>query len=308
MDQLRAIRAFVSVVQRGSFSAGAKAENTSQASVSKRVAALEKHLGVHLLQRTSRNRSLTQAGAEYYEKCLAIIAELEEVDASARSQVAMPKGLLRVTAAFPLARLLIAPILPKYLNNYPEVKVDLMLTDKHVDLIAEGVDLAVRAQQLPDSNLIARKLFDNPMYLLASPAYLEKAGTPRKPDDLSEHNCLIYSRLSSVNIWKFNRKGREYSVAVRGNLQCDNGDTLLEAAISGLGLLVLPYWMVHKQLASGELLEVIPDFKPASLPIHVVYPERRYLPLKVRSFVEFLTEEFERNPVLRNSRFLEEGQ
>lgn len=305
MDQLGAIRSFVNVVQRGSFSAGAKAEHTSQATVSKRVAALEQHLGVQLLHRTSRNQSLTQAGADFYEKSLAIIAELEEAEASARSQVATPRGLLRITGAFPLARLLIAPILPKYLDRHPEVKIDLVLTDKHVDLVAQGVDVAVRAQQLPDSNLVARKLFDNPMYLLASPAYLERTGTPQKPDDLAEHNCLIYSSSSSVNIWKFNRMGHDYSVAVSGSLQCDNGDTLLEAAISGLGLLVLPYWMVHKQLASGELVEVMPDFEPAPLPIHVVYPERRYLPLKVRSFVEFLTEEFSRNPVLKNSRSME---
>jgi DNA-binding transcriptional LysR family regulator len=195
--------------------------------------------------------------------------------ASARSQVATPRGLLRITGAFPLARLLIAPIIPKFLNRHPEIKVDLVLTDKHVDLVADGVDVAVRAQQLPDSNLVARKLFDNPMYLLASPSYLERSGTPREPDDLPDHNCLIYSSSSSVNVWKFNRKGHDYSVSVSGSLQCDNGDSLLEAAISGLGLLVLPYWMVHKQLASGELVEVMPEFEPAPLPIHFVYPERR---------------------------------
>ena len=305
MDQLGAIRTFVNVVQRGSFSAGAKAEHASQATVSKRVAALESHLGVQLLHRTSRHQSLTQAGADFYEKSLAIIAELEEAEASARSQVATPRGLLRVTGAFPLARLLIAPILSRYLVKHPEVNIDLVLTDRHVDLVADGIDVAVRAQQMPDSNLIARKLFDNPMYLLASPEYLERSGIPRTPEDLTEHNCLIYSSSSTVNVWKFTKKGHEHSVAVTGSLQCDNGDTLLEAAISHLGLLILPYWMVHKQLAAGELLEVMPEFEPSPLPIHVVYPERRYLPLKVRSFVEFLHTEFSNNPVLRNSRFRE---
>jgi DNA-binding transcriptional LysR family regulator len=299
MDYFGAIRAFVSVVQRGGFSAAAKAENTSQATVSKRLAALEGHLGVQLLRRTSRDQSLTQAGADYYENCLAILAELEEAEANARSQVAVPRGLLRVTGAFPLARLLIAPILPKFLAKYPEIRVDLVLTDKHVDLIGEGVDLAVRAQELPDSNLIARKLFDNPMYLVAAPGYLERFGTPKTPADLTEHNCLIYSRLDSVNVWHFSRKGRNYTVTVTGNLQCDNGDTLLESAIAGLGLLVLPYWMIHKQLDSGELQVVIQDYEPSPLPIHVVYPQRRFLPLKVRCFVEFLIEEFSADPVLR---------
>ena len=307
MDQLGVIRTFVNVVQQGSFSAGAKSEYTSQATVSKRVAALENHLGVQLLHRSSRHQSLTQAGVDFYEKSLVILAELEEAEASARSQVAIPRGLLRITGAFPLARLLMAPILSKYLNKHSEVKVDLVLTDRHVDLVADGIDVAVRAQRLPDSNLVARKLFDNPMYLLASPEYLERSGTPRKPDDLVEHNCLIYSSSSSVNVWEFTRNGRDYSVAVNGSLQCDNGDTLLEAALSGLGLLILPYWMVHKQLATGELLEVMPEYEPTPLPIHIVYPERRYLPLKVRSFVEFLGKEFSKNPVLRNSRF-REGQ
>ena len=299
MDHLGAIRAFVSVVQRGGFSAAAKAENTSQATVSKRLAALEEHLGVQLLRRTSRDQSLTQAGADYYENCLAILSELEEAEANARSQVAVPRGLLRVTAAFPLARLLLAPILPKFLATYPEIRVDLVLTDKHVDLIGEGMDLAIRAQQLPDSNLVARKLFDNPMYLVASPDYLDRAGTPREPAALAEHNCLIYSRLESVNVWHFNRRGRNYTVTVTGNLQCDNGDTLLSAALSGLGMLVLPHWMIHDHLDAGRLAVVMPEFEPAPLPIHVVYPQRRYLPLKVRAFVEFLTAEFSDNPILK---------
>jgi DNA-binding transcriptional LysR family regulator len=299
VDQLRAIRAFVEVVQAGGFSAAARAENTSQATVSKRVAALEEHLGVNLMRRSSREQSLTQAGAEYYEKCLAILAELEEAEATARSQIAVPRGLLRVTGAFPLARLLIAPVLPKFLMRYPEIRVDLALTDKHVDLIAEGIDLAVRAQRLPDSNLIARKLFDNPMFLVASPSYFEERGTPQKPKDLAHHNCLIYSRLDSVNIWHFTRRGRDYSVTVTGNLQCDNGDTLLEAAIAGLGLIVLPYWMIHSHLDSGLLQIVMPDYAPQPLPIHAVYPQRRYLPVKVRTFVEFLAEEFATNPALK---------
>ena len=298
MDQLGAMRAFVGVVKAGGFSSAARAENTSQATVSKRVAALEDYLGVQLLQRTSREQSLTQAGAEYYDMCLAILAELEEAEAVARSQVAVPRGLLRVSAAFPLGRLLLAPILPAFLSRYPEIRVDLALTDKHVDIVGEGFDLAVRAQQLPDSSLVARKLFDNPMFLVASPEYLAENGVPRKPAELADHNCLIYSQLESVNHWHFRRKGRDYPVTVAGSLQCDNGDTLLEAAVAGLGLMVLPYWMIHSQLDSGELELVMQEYTPPPLPIHAVYPQRRYLPLKVRSFVEFLGDQFANNPVL----------
>lgn len=298
MDQLGAMRAFVGVVQAGGFSAAARAENTSQATVSKRVAALEDHLGVQLLQRTSRDQALTQAGADYYDKCLAILAELEEAEAIARSQVAIPRGLLRVAAAFPLGRLLLAPILPAFLKRYPEIRVDLALTDKHVDIVAEGIDLAVRAQQLPDSNLVARKLFDNPMFLVGSPGYLATRGEPRRPADLAHHNCLIYSRLDSINHWHFSRKGRDYPVTVTGSLQCDNGDTLLEAAVAGLGLIVLPHWMIHTQLAAGELQLVMQDYTPPPLPIQAAYAQRRHLPLRVRCFVEFLGEQFAANPVL----------
>ena len=216
----------------------------------------------------------------------------------AGSEVAVPRGLLRVTAAFPLGRLLLAPILPAFLARYPEIRVDLALTDKHVDIVAEGVDLAVRAQQLPDSSLVARRFFNNPMFLVAAPQYLAEQGTPRRPQELAHHNCLIYSRLDSVNHWHFTRRGRDYPVTVTGNLQCDNGDTLLEAAVAGLGLIVLPHWMIHSQLKSGELEVVMADYNPPPLPIQVVYPQRRHLPLKVRCFVDFLREQFAANPVL----------
>ena len=298
MDQLLAMRAFVSVVQAGGFSAAAKVGNTSQATVSKRVAALEDHLGVQLLQRTSRDQSLTQAGGEYFDKCLAILGELEEAEAMARSQVAVPRGLLRVTAAFPLGRLLLAPLMPAFLARYTEIRVDLALNDRHVDVVAEGFDLAIRAQQLPDSGLVARKLFDNPMFLVASPEYLAQQGRPRKPAELAHHNCLVYSRLDSINHWHFTRRGRDYPVTVTGSLQCDNGDTLLEAAVAGLGMIVLPHWMIHLQLASGQLEIVMDDYRPPPLPIHAVYPQRRHLPLKVRCFVDFIADEFADDPLL----------
>ena len=298
MDQLSAIRSFVSVVKSGGFTAAARAESTSQATISKRLASLEDHLGVQLLQRTSRDQSLTQAGADYFDKCQAILAELEEAETAARSQVAVPRGLLRISAAFPLGRLLLAPILPEFLKRYPEIHVDLSLTDRHMDLVAEGIDLSVRAQQMPDSTLVARKLFDNPMFLVASPSYLEEHGTPEKPADLADHNCLIYSSLESINHWHFNRKGRDYSVTVTGNLQCDNGDTLVEGALAGLGLIVKPHWMIHSHLESGALEHVMPEYAPTPLPIHAVYPQRRFLPIRVRCFMDFLSEQFASNPVL----------
>ena len=299
MDQLGAMRAFIRVVQIGSFSAAARETNTSQATISKRVAALEAQLGVKLMMRTSRDHSLTEAGTEFYEKCVAILAELEEAESDARSRVASPRGLLRVTTAFPLGRLLIAPLLTDFLSRYPEIKLDLALSDSHVDLTREGFDIAIRAQKLQDSSLNARELFKNPMFLIASPSYLKQHGVPRTPEELVDHNCIVYSELSTQNSWHFTHENDDISVQVNGNFQCDNGDTILTAAVAGVGFAVLPYWMIKSHLDAGELQVVMSDFQPSTLPVNAVYPHSRYLPLKVRCFIDFLIEEFARSPLIK---------
>lgn len=299
MDQLGAMRAFIRVVQIGSFSAAARETNTSQATISKRVAALEAQLGVKLMMRTSRDHSLTEAGAEFYEKCVAILAELEEAESDARSRVASPRGLLRVTTAFPLGRLLIAPLLTDFLSRYPEIKLDLALSDSHVDLTREGFDIAIRAQKLQDSSLNARELFKNPMFLIASPSYLKQHGVPRTPEELVDHNCIVYSELSTQNSWHFTHENDDISVQVNGNFQCDNGDTILTAAVAGVGFAVLPYWMIKSHLDAGELQVVMSDFQPSTLPVNAVFPHSRYLPLKVRCFIDFLIEEFARSPLIK---------
>jgi DNA-binding transcriptional LysR family regulator len=299
MDQLSAMRSFVRVVQTGSFSAAARETNTTQATISKRVAALETHLGVKLMMRSSRDNALTRAGAEYYEKCVSILEELDEAESNARTQVTAPRGALRVTAAFPLGRLLIAPLVADFLTRYPEIQLDMVLTDRSVDLIAEGFDIAVRAQQLEDTTLVARRLFENPLYLTASPGYLERHDTPERPEDLAEHNCIIYSHFSTPHLWHFERQGERFSVRVHGNFRCDNGDSILEAATAGVGLAVLPFWMIHSHLESDQLRILMSDFMPRPLPVHVVYPQKRYLPLRVRCFIEFLVDRFSANPVIR---------
>lgn len=299
MDQLGAMRAFIRVVQIGSFSAAARETNTSQATISKRVAALEAQLGVKLMMRTSRDHSLTEAGAEFYEKCVAILTELEEAESDARSRVASPRGLLRVTTAFPLGRLLIAPLLTDFLSRYPEIKLDLALSDSHVDLTREGFDIAIRAQKLQDSSLNARELFKNPMFLIASPSYLKQHGVPRTPEELVDHNCIVYSELSTQNSWHFTHENNDISVQVNGNFQCDNGDTILTAAVAGVGFAVLPYWMIKSHLDAGELQVVMSDFQPSTLPVNAVFPHSRYLPLKVRCFIDFLIEEFARSPLIK---------
>lgn len=291
MDQLIAMRTFVKVVQTGNFSAAAREQNSSQANVSKRVAALESLLGVKLLTRTSRELSLTAMGSEYYEKCLAILAELDEADAAVRSEIASPKGTLKIAAPIALARLVLAPLIKSFIEQYPEIKIDMAANDAQVDLIAQGIDIAIRATKLEDSSLVARHLFDNPMLLLASPDYLEQWGTPAAPEDLKQHNCIVYSLLNAINVWRFCQDDKAFSVAVKGNFQSSNGDTNLEVALTGLGIVQLPIWMVDEHLKSGRLTQILTDYKADSIPLNAIYPQNRYVPLKVRCFVDFLKTE-----------------
>ena len=299
MDQLSAMRAFIRVVQTGSFSATGREMNTTQTTISKKVAALEKKLGVKLLTRSSRDHALTPVGAEYYEQCVAILSELDEAEARARSEVASPQGVIRIAAPVAFGRLVIAPLIAEFFALYPEIKVDLSLSDRHVDLISEGIDVAIRARKLEDSSLVARPLFDNPMLLLASPDYLDLHGEPREPADLKRHNCLVFSMLKTINVWHFSREGKEFSVPVSGNFQSDNGDVLLEVALAGIGLVQLPMWMVHEHFQSGRLKQVMPDYSGQTLPFNAIYPQNRYVPLKVRCFVDFMKQKLSENAMYK---------
>lgn len=299
MDQLSAMRVFVRVVQTGSFSATGRELNTTQTTISKKVAALEKVLGVKLLTRSSRDHALTDVGAEYYEKCVAILGEVDEAEANARSQVASPKGVIRIAAPVAFGRLVIAPIIAEFFSLYPEIRVDLAQSDRHVDLISEGVDVAIRARKLEDSSLIARHLFENPLLLVASPEYLSLHGEPKEPMELKRHNCLVYTMLKTLNNWQFNRENEQFSVPVSGNFQSDNGDVILEVALAGLGFAQLPIWMVGEHLTSGRLKQVLPDYKAQTLPFNAIYPQNRYVPLKVRCFVDFMKLKLSENPMYK---------
>ncbi|WP_260260451.1 LysR family transcriptional regulator [Vibrio intestinalis] len=290
MDQLGAMRTFLSVIQTGSFSAAATELSSSQATISKKVAALEDKLGVKLLTRTSRKLSLTQAGQEYYNHCVAILQEIDEVEASVRSQVSSPKGQLRIAAPAPLARLLLAPLIGEFLREYPDIEVNLSIEERVIDLVAEGIDIAIRAKKLEDSSLIARPLFSNPLMLVASPDYLKKHGTPKQPKDLKSHSCIVYNFNRSLNNWHFKQNDDWLSVPVKGGVRSNSGETNLELALTGLGITQLPIWMMDKYLQSGELVQVLQDFPSDSVPINIIYPQNRYVPLKVRCFIEFIQE------------------
>ncbi|MCX2791314.1 LysR family transcriptional regulator [Vibrio sp. Sgm 5] len=290
MDQLSAMRAFVRVVQTGSFSATGREMNTSQTTISKKVAALEKKIGVKLLARSSRDHALTPAGAKYYQTCVDILGELDEAEAEARSEVASPQGTIRISAPVAFGRILLAPIMAEFFQRYPDIKVDLQLSDQHTDLISDGIDVAIRAKQLEDSTLIARHLFDNPMLVLAAPSYLQQHGEPKAPEDLKQHNCLVYSRMRDINVWSFTKQNQKHAVAVNGNFQSDNGDVLLEVALTGMGIVTLPIWMVEHHLKEGRLTQLMSDYIGQNLPFNAVYLQSRYTPLKVRCLIDYLKE------------------
>lgn len=290
MDQLSAMRAFVRVVQTGSFSATGREMNTSQTTISKKVAALEKKIGVKLLARSSRDHALTPAGAKYYQTCVDILGELDEAEAEARSEVASPQGTIRISAPVAFGRILLAPIMAEFFQRYPDIKVDLQLSDQHTDLISDGIDVAIRAKQLEDSTLIARHLFDNPMLVLAAPSYLQQHGAPKTLEDLKQHNCLVYSRMKDINVWSFTKQNQKHAVAVNGNFQSDNGDVLLEVSLTGMGIVTLPIWMVEHHLKEGRLTQLMNDYTGQNLPFNAVYLQSRYTPLKVRCLIDFLKE------------------
>jgi len=295
LDQLSAIRAFLLVVQTGSFSAAAREHGTTQATMSKKVAALEEQMGVKLLSRTSRELSLTEVGQEYYHRCVYILGELDEAESNARSQMERPTGQLRISAPVVFGRTFIGPILDEFLRDYPELKVDLHLSDQHVDLITERIDIAIRAKQLEDSTLVARHLFNNPMVIVAAPSYLNKNEIPITPEQLNAHNCILYSMQQSINVWHFNQGEQSLSVPVSGNCRCDNGDIILQLALSGTGIAQLPVWMVGNFIDSGQLVRLLTDFEVKPLPFNAVYPQNRYVPLKVRSFIDFIKRHIERS-------------
>lgn len=290
MDQLGAMRVFLRVIQTGSFSAAAREKNTSQATISKKISALEDKLGVKLITRTSRELSLTQTGQQYYEHCVNILQEIDEVEASVRSQVSSPKGTLRIAAPAPLSRILLAPLIAEFLYEYPEIEIDMVIDERHIDLVAEGIDIAIRAKKLEDSSLIARPLFSNPLLLVASPSYLEKHGIPTQHNELKYHKCIVYTFKHSLNNWHFIDKGHQISIPVRGIFRSNSGETNLEMALAGVGITQLPIWMTDRYLESGDLVQVLGSYPSDTVPINAIYPHSRHIPLKVRCFVDFIQE------------------
>lgn len=282
------MRAFVRVAQAKSFIEAAKLEGLAQGTISKRVAALEKHLGVQLLRRNQREVSLTTLGENYYENCLRILDDLNAAETQIRTDAQTPAGLVRLSMSPVLSRLVIAPLIAEFVQEYPRIEVLSFLTEQHVDIVGEGVDLAIRARHLDDSTLIASRISSNPLSLAAAPSYLEKAGKLDTPTDLSAHRCVAFSRMRSAQTWHFSKGEEVEEVTITASLLADQGDTLVEYAAAGAGVVMMPEWIMSDHLKSGRLIKLLPDWSPPSIPLHIVYAASTAVPLRIRLLTDFL--------------------
>jgi DNA-binding transcriptional LysR family regulator len=297
MDKLSGMAVFARVVEAKGFSAAAAQLGLSKSAVSKQVSRLEDRLGARLLNRTTRTLALTEVGRIFYEHCARMLAEAEEAEQAVLSLHAAPRGLLRINVPMSFGVMHIAPALPLFLARYPEMAIEMDMTDRFVDLVEDGYDLAVRIASLPESSLIARRLAPNRAVVCAAPDYLARHGEPRRPADLAAHNCLLYTNTPLYDQWRFDGPEGKVAVAVAGSLRANNGEALLQAALAGVGITRAPTFMASSHLCAGRLRAVLTDYRPvAESAIYAVYPHRRHLTPKVRAFVEFLAAHIGQEP------------
>jgi DNA-binding transcriptional LysR family regulator len=296
MDLFKSLNIFVKVAEAGSLSGAARLLDLSNPSVTRHLAELETHVGARLFNRNTRRLSLTETGASYLERCKQILLDIDTATIDAATSAARPNGALRINAPVSFSVDHLARILPGYARRYPDVSLDVTLSDRVVDLVDEGYDLAIRIGRVLDSSLVARKIAPARMLVCASPDYLKLHGTPHVPADLAKHNCLDYTYSSTRGEWHFLRAGKTHVVRAKGSMQSNNGDLLREAALAGMGVIVQPSFMVYREVREGRLVALLTDHVVTGKTILAVYPSRRHLSAKVRTFVDYLVEEFGDDP------------
>lgn len=298
MDLVGPMRTFVRVVDAGSFTAVAEQLNTTQPTISRQIAALEDHLGARLLTRTTRALTLTDDGRAFYDHALRALEALGEAENAVGRRRSKPTGQLRIAAPVVFGRLHIVPRLPAFLNRYPDVAIDLIMSDSFTDLAEQGIDLAIRVGEITDPGLIAKRIGQVRRVTVASPAYLKAHGTPRDPSDLQHHNCIVYSRLSTGNRWIFEGEAGPIAVDVKGRFRADNSEAVREGVIGGLGIAVIPAFAFTEEISTGKVKLLFGKHEPKRLPMNAVYPSRRFVPLKVRAMIDYLSHEFALDPRL----------
>ena len=293
MDRITGVQLFVRIVEAGSFSKASADLGITQPTATKHVAALEAQLGARLLNRNTRGVSATEIGALYYEKCKTICRELDEADNLAALLQSRVGGTLRISTSVAFGRRVLTPMVLRFMREHPELTVDLSFDDRYVDLVAQGVDLAIRMGRLADSTLGSRYLGINPWLVVASPAYLRQHGEPVTPADLTSHACLVYSSVQGDDRWQFgDAHGATASVAVKGALRSNNLSALLAAARDGMGLAALPAYVARDSLRDGSVQPVLREHTLPSQEIHAVFPSPRFVPSKVSGFIAFAQQQF----------------
>src|SRR5882762_8468650 len=301
LPDLEGLAIFAKVVEIRSFTGAAAELKRSKATVSKAVSRIEARLGARLVNRTSRRFALTDAGRQLAGRAAHILAEGEAAEDSARAQATVPRGLVRLAVPMSFGLLHVAPLMPEFLASFPEVSIDLHLSDAHVDLIGEGFDAAIRIAVLPDSSLVVRRLCEMPRYLVGSPTYFKKVGRPKHPLHLAQHRCIGYSYAMGAETWRFTKDGKSATVRPSGPLRVNNGDAMLPALIAGTGLGILPEFILREALAAGRIERLLPDW---SLPLGAVYwvtPPGGPRPKRVEVLGDFLVEKLAR-PMKRAAR------
>jgi DNA-binding transcriptional LysR family regulator len=296
MQDLERMAIFARVVEAKSFSGAARYLNLSKSLVSKQVTQLEKSIGARLLNRTTRALSLTDAGKMFYQHCANVVEELQTAKLEISQLHSRPRGLLRISSSVAFGRLHVAPALTAFLARYPEVKIDMTTTDRLVDLADEGYDMVIRIVDEPAPNTVARKLAPLNRKMCATPEYFARHGIPQTPGDLETHNCLTYTYFEAQNPWHLRGPDGETLVRASGNLRLNDDDALAEAVVSGLGIGLLPTFIVGKDLQSGRLQAVLTDYIPLQRHIYAVYLRNRHLSSKVRAFIDYLLERFGPEP------------
>ena len=293
MDVLLSMSVFRRVAETGNFSAVAREMELSQPTVSKHIAALEKHLNVKLLNRSTRQLNLTDVGKLYYDSCVHIIDEMQETESTIRNQQSLPTGTLRINTPITFGEISIAPHLWEFLTEYPDLNIDLIMDDHYVDLVKEGVDMAIRVGPMNDSNLIARKIGNSPRVTVASQKYIDIYGEPNNLQDLKEHKCIVYTLLTTLNEWHFNGPQGKESIKVDGRFRVNNPRVIRQAVLEGQGIAVTPIWLVDDYIKTGQVKVILDEYIPTALDIHAVYPEKRFVSAKVRFFIDYIRTKLE---------------
>ncbi|MCC6250316.1 MAG: LysR family transcriptional regulator [Rubrivivax sp.] len=296
MDRWAEVALFVHVAELGSLTKAAEALDLSNAAASRHLAALEERLAARLVHRNTRRLALTDVGEAFYRRCKPLLAELHEAEAEVNAAVLKPTGTLRITGSLSFCMMHIAPRLPEFTERYPDLRVEIVAANRYYDLLDSGIDVAIRTREFEaDSNITVRRLAETRRILAASPQYLQRHGAPATPHDLAKHKLLIYTNAHNPDQLRFTRDGQVLVLPVKGLLEANDGQVLRAAALKHLGILVQPMYIVHEDVVAGRLVPVLREWELPRLTVNVAYQSKRHLPAKVRCFVDFLVEQFEKN-------------